>query len=419
MTWTWSAASVFGVAGAALIFLFGVLIVRVRPRTRAASWVAGFAVSFGLATGFINLVAASPARGAATDLMAASAGVANVATALCLLAMWIELPGRVRLPWTSYVVPLAVLASGLFLWTFPLLIGWVQSSTLSAFPRTALLYFAGHGLQAGAWWGLLWLLSLRYARADPPQGEPLLAAALVFYPASDTRYVFASDPAIAAFSWISLGLAFATAAAWLVAGHRSGRIRPARNVAWLALTVCLVALVEGAMSGAGFGAGIGLNGIARIATVGLLSYAVVRHHVLGLDVKLRWTLSKSTLAAVFVAVFFVASESAQQFFGDRFESSYLGILAAGALVFALAPLSRVADRLAEKAVPVTVAARPHASDGDRREEVFLKAARLALRGGLSRDEEVHLAELAEELGIGAGRAAAMLREVEGERAGVA
>ena len=49
----------------------------------------------------------------------------------------------------------------------------------------------------------------------------------------------------------------------------------------------------------------------------------------------------------------IASEATQQFFGARRGSAVRAIGAAGALVFAIAPLQRMAECVAEKPVPVS------------------------------------------------------------------
>lgn len=164
------------------------------------------------------------------------------------------------------------------------------------------------------------------------------------------------------------------------------------------------------------------GGVPSVLFALLVLYGVLRGRLFGIDVKVRWTLSKSTIAAVFIAVFFVASETAQQFFGDSLGGTYVGIAAAGMLVFALAPLQRAAERIAEKAVPVAGVPVPVAAADGRadREESYRRALRIALRDrALSREEEVHLHEVAEHMGIGAGRAMALRvgveRELEVER----
>ncbi|MBI4394014.1 MAG: hypothetical protein HY556_09505 [Euryarchaeota archaeon] len=82
----------------------------------------------------------------------------------------------------------------------------------------------------------------------------------------------------------------------------------------------------------------------------VLGYAIVRHQLFDVDLKLKWTIKQSTVATAFIAVFFVVSEVAQSVFQSSL-GSIAGIIAAGALVFALAPLQRAADRVASAAMP--------------------------------------------------------------------
>lgn len=141
------------------------------------------------------------------------------------------------------------------------------------------------------------------------------------------------------------------------------------------------------------------------------TYALLRHRLLGLDVKLRFAISRSTIAAAFVATFFIASEGAQIVFGQGNE--WVGLFAAGALVFAMAPLQRAAERLAERAVPI--APQAPGSDGSRL-DVYRHAVGHALRGrAIAREEEAYLADLATHLGIDYRTALRVRREVEAER----
>lgn len=82
----------------------------------------------------------------------------------------------------------------------------------------------------------------------------------------------------------------------------------------------------------------------------LLAYGILKVHLFDIDVRIKWTVKNSTIAAIFVAVFFVVSEVAKEVFSARLNSTYVGIAATGLLVFALAPLQRLAERLAGAAV---------------------------------------------------------------------
>jgi hypothetical protein len=178
-----------------------------------------------------------------------------------------------------------------------------------------------------------------------------------------------------------------------------------RTIAWLLLATALLAsLARGPIGGPGDDPASYGFGISRIAGALILSYAIVRHQMFGLEHKVRFTIKSTTLGTIFIVCFFVASEATQQFFGERANSAYVGIAAAGALVFALSPLQRLAERVAKAAVPETVAgSAPGARDDVYRET----ARRLMADGSLSSRDERILARLAQELGIGAADALEM------------
>ena len=87
-----------------------------------------------------------------------------------------------------------------------------------------------------------------------------------------------------------------------------------------------------------------------LAFVLLVAYALLRHRLFDIDVRARITIRRTTLAAFFVAAFFIGTELTKNYFETRFDS-VVGILAAGLLLLALHPLQRLADRLARVAVP--------------------------------------------------------------------
>jgi hypothetical protein len=82
----------------------------------------------------------------------------------------------------------------------------------------------------------------------------------------------------------------------------------------------------------------------------LMVYGIVSDHLFDIDLKIKWTLERGTIAAIFIAVFFVVSEGASAFLSEQL-GSLVGIIATGGLVFALAPLQRAAEKLANQAMP--------------------------------------------------------------------
>lgn len=93
-----------------------------------------------------------------------------------------------------------------------------------------------------------------------------------------------------------------------------------------------------------------LYALTLLVYVVLVSYGVMTAQLFDIDVRIRWTVKQSTVAAAFVAVYFFVSEAVQTFLSDQL-GSFLGVAAAALLVFFIAPLRRVADRIADFAVP--------------------------------------------------------------------
>lgn len=138
--------------------------------------------------------------------------------------------------------------------------------------------------------------------------------------------------------------------------------------------------------------GIG-DALASLAIAAFAGYALLKHRLFDLDVKLRWTISRGAVAAVFLAIFFIAAQLAQNFLSDTYGWMMGGVIA-GVMLFAIAPIQRMAERVAVAAVPAATAGE------DRRMEVYRLALALALSDrAITRDEERHLAKLAEELGV--------------------
>ncbi len=295
-------------------------------------------------------------------------------------------------------------------------------------PHLAPLLFAGVAMPGV----VAWIFAQDVVKAEPSgqRSGMILATAFTFYPL--WRGIFAirqvsdywatPDPVVRA--WFVAGAALVVASFLLALDAARRLILHATSLRGHAPTGLLVTFAAALLLGM-------LNltpavyqsnfawlpfAAAQLFLPALATYALLRGGLLGLDVKVRWTISKSTIAAVFIAVFFIASETAQQFFGDTLGSIYVGIAAAGALVFAMAPLLRAAERLAERAVPSVGSindAMTLATLDLRHESAFRDAVRLALRDKrLTRVEEAQIFRLAAALHIPSARAHELLSEAE-------
>ncbi|MBI4392315.1 MAG: hypothetical protein HY556_00760 [Euryarchaeota archaeon] len=148
-----------------------------------------------------------------------------------------------------------------------------------------------------------------------------------------------------------------------------------------------------------------------------LAYGILKTQLFDVDIKLKWTLRSGTLAGAFLGVFFVASEAAQSVLSAQL-GPIVGLVATGALVFALAPLQRAADRIADKAMPRV------SDDAEyrtvRKREVYAAAVESALEEGDIRPKERGmLATLADQLGLGPKEMHEIEVEARSERARVA
>lgn len=387
-------------AGAAVLAGLGVWVLTLEPRSRRTLLLAGFALLMG--TGYIlrNL---ADVFAAAFDPLVVGSGAFLLAAAAALVGLGARLPRRLetkerRLALFAGLLPgiLALAGLGRFIsedgigdpdWVFQ----WGEFLLLAGFLFPLLLL----PLRAHRW------------AADPEQAlmhrqAALVAGALVLFAGVRAGMFSIAAPGPTALGlgvWVlalsSLLVPFLLIAGlWLraAAAGGPGAVR-ARNVAWVTLAAVLtgmalaVALVNVFTSGA--------SGVIRTLTVLVLSYAILRHRLLGLDAKVRWSVSRTTVAGAFLAVFFVVSEGAQLLFAGFAGSELLGILAAGALLFGLAPIQRMADRIAERAVP-DAGQSPEATGAQR----YRTAVETALADGvITREEERYLAELAEELGL--------------------
>jgi hypothetical protein len=141
----------------------------------------------------------------------------------------------------------------------------------------------------------------------------------------------------------------------------------------------------------------------------LLAYGIATEHLFDIDLKVKWTLERGTVATTYVAVFFVVSEGAENFLSDRL-GTVLGLAATGLLLFALAPIQRAAERLSDTAMP-------HVHDTPefrkfRKLEIYGEAFAASRRdGGTSAVQRVALDRLRKELELSAADASHLEAEL--------
>lgn len=148
--------------------------------------------------------------------------------------------------------------------------------------------------------------------------------------------------------------------------------------------------------------------LGTLLAVPLIAYGILRTQLFDIDLRIQWTIRQSTVAAIFVAVFYLVTEGADRLFEAEF-GSWIGLLASALLLFFLSPLQRFAERFAGAVMPNTNDTPEYASY--RKMQVYEAALADALPGGISDKERALLNHLRDSLGIAAADATAMERDL--------
>lgn len=144
-----------------------------------------------------------------------------------------------------------------------------------------------------------------------------------------------------------------------------------------------------------------------------MGYGIARVSLFDIDIKVKWTLKRGTLAGIFVAVFFVVSQLAQNFLSQT-GGLVLGGVVTGLVLFAIHPLQRFAEGLSDKAMPKTGATPEYLAF--RKMEVYKAAVEELAVGGVTAKERRALDALRGKLGIGVADAKAMEHDTVAARA---
>lgn len=140
----------------------------------------------------------------------------------------------------------------------------------------------------------------------------------------------------------------------------------------------------------------------------LIAYGMLKTQLFDIDLKIQWTIRQSTVAAIFVVVFYLVTEGADRLFEAEF-GSWVGLLASALLLFFLSPLQRLAERFAGAVMPNTSDTPEYAIY--RKMQVYEAALADALPGGISDKERALLIHLRNSLGIPAADADAIERDL--------
>jgi hypothetical protein len=146
-----------------------------------------------------------------------------------------------------------------------------------------------------------------------------------------------------------------------------------------------------------------------LVAVPLIAYGILRTQLFDIDLRIRWTIKQTTVAAAVLSVMFLVSEGASRFLSAEL-GNVVGLFAAAVVIFFLAPLQRFAERVASSAMPNTENTPEYATF--RKMQVYETAVAEALHGGgISAKERSLLNRLRESFGISECDAAAIEREL--------
>lgn len=285
----------------------------------------------------------------------------------------------------------------------------------------------GHIHQASDWALIAVYLPFLGMTLDSPLVAPLrhsivrsvalfggLAIALsIFFISEETRDLFR----VPFYVVICIVLAWGFAAAmhsWYIATSEAKRERAkaftlafgVRDVLWTFTFVLNIALFYNYMN---FGVESDFSSLraiipfvyelAVIIYVPLVAYGVLRVQLFDVDLRIKRTIKRSTVAAAFVATFFIVSEFTESYLSSQL-GTVLGVLGTGALVFFLEPIQRAAERLSNAAMPNTRNTPEYQSY--RKLQVYESAVQAALEDGhISNRQRRVLNSMIESMGLDA------------------
>jgi hypothetical protein len=404
---------VINVFGALLVAAVGAGVLLVRPRTQRSAAFGVHLAAFGGAFALHNFGSRqvpwiNTALGLTTALLLVVGGLAMFRVA------WLTRPAVNARPLLDAGVVLVVVAL-----VTPMTV-WVLANSaaanrelpqiVDAYPSDVFyLAIAAYSVFVAGVWTAAAVLTARAARPDIAAHEfgqlaILTSALMLFSSFLAGAYLLVDHPYFLRAGVASTTMTVLLGGAWLLHAARTPHAAMARKAAFVILGIAAIGMIFTAVGLTGLG------GPIRMAGAVLIAWGILRYQVLDIDVKLRWGLEQSTVASIFIAVFFIVSEGAQEVLGAAASNEWIGIIAAAGLVFFMAPLQRLAERVGARALPD---ARPPATMLDVEvRDLYERRLRSAWRdGALTRDERVLLDHLRERLRIPVEDAAAMERHV--------
>ncbi len=406
-------------SGVPLVVL-GILLLLIRPARRPAIFFGLFAILWGL-----QVIAANSTR-----FMADPARVESALLVTCALVpptflylgrfVALFLPLRYQRPATLATLVMALLAAAQLLFARHTVLVEVVDTAAGPLPTLGwaivpLFVFPFHGLLYLGMATVYWRYRNASSDIDRSRHRGVLVA-FAFYASHMTvtnLFVFLDPPYFVAnlapavqgglVAAYGLGLAFILA---VLGQSLLQRQRPLDGLLVAALAgPASVAIVELLLRSQGWY--LDTVGLWRLLSVAIIVYTLARYQLFDIDLRLRWTVRHGTVASVFAAAFFAASELLEQYI--PVPGPALGIMAAGVITLALRPLQHAAERFADRLLPGVQAPEHLAA---RREEVYRAALEGILWDGrVTSQERSVLVRLQRKLNIEPAQAKAMQEEI--------
>ncbi len=148
---------------------------------------------------------------------------------------------------------------------------------------------------------------------------------------------------------------------------------------------------------------------AEFLFVALLLYGILKAQLFDIDLKLKWTISKSTLVGIFVGVFFISAQIAQAFLTTEYGWA-IGGLVAGLLLLAINPLQGFAAHVADTAMP-SVQDTDDYKDRRKQEIYRVTLEEMLIDDNVSTKERRALLKLQQTLGLDGNTATRLEAEI--------
>lgn len=249
-----------------------------------------------------------------------------------------------------------------------------------------------------------------------------VAASALFFATMLTPLQFGATILYLSLSGLFLFALVASVHAWRTASNRTARVRAGiytlafgfRDICWSSVygfAIWMIYIGEYQIVDSAASSTIYVvYALGTLIAVPLIAYGILRTQLFDIDLRIRWTIKQSTVAGIFVAVFYLVSEGADRLLSSEF-GNVLGLLASALVVFFLVPLQRFAESVASAAMPHTQDTPEYVAY--RKLQVYEAALIEALEfgGGISEKERALLNRLRDSLGVSEAVADEMERDI--------